>query len=143
MPAFQTLDPAAATTSEVYSLLIGAVVPRPIAFASTIDAEGRPNLSPYSFFNAMGSTPPTLVFSPARRGRDHTTKDTLDNLRAHGEVVISVVTYPMVEQMSLTSAEFPKGVSEFEKGGFTAVPSERVRPPRVGESPVSFECRVD
>lgn len=125
-----------------HGLLLGAVGPRPIAFASTIDAEGRPNLAPFSFFNAFGSNPPIVIFSPARRGRDNTTKDTYHNVKAVPEVVINVVTYAMVHQASLASADYAPGVSEFEKAGFTPLPSERVKPFRVKESPVQMECVV-
>lgn len=121
----------------------GAVVPRPIALASTVDEAGRVNLSPFSFFNIFSANPPILVFSPSRRGRDSTTKHTLDNVRQVAEVVINVVTHAMVEQVSLSSCEYPKGVNEFVKAGLTPLPSQRVRPPRVAESPVSFECKVN
>ena len=123
--------------------LQGAVVPRPIALASTVDEAGRVNLSPFSFFNIFSANPPILVFSPSRRGRDSTTKHTLDNVRQVAEVVINVVTHAMVEQVSLSSCEYPKGVNEFVKSGLTPLPSQRVRPPRVAESPVSFECKVN
>ncbi len=123
--------------------LQGAVVPRPIALASTVDEAGRVNLSPFSFFNIFSANPPILVFSPSRRGRDSTTKHTLDNVRQVAEVVINVVTHAMVEQVSLSSCEYPKGVNEFVKAGLTPLPSQRVRPPRVAESPVSFECKVN
>ncbi|NJB87580.1 flavin reductase (DIM6/NTAB) family NADH-FMN oxidoreductase RutF [Lewinella marina] len=138
-----TLDPNALDTRDLYTCLSTAVAPRPIAFASTVDAEGRINLSPFSYFNVFSTTPPILVFSPIRRGRDGSAKDTLNNVHAVPEVVINIVNYAMVEQMSLTSTEYPTGVNEFEKGGFTPLASDCVRPPRVKESPVSFECRVD
>ncbi|MEO8066184.1 MAG: flavin reductase family protein [Flavobacteriales bacterium] len=125
-----------------HGLLLGAVGPRPIAFASTIDAQGRPNLAPFSFFNCFGSNPPTLIFSPARRGRDNTTKHTYHNVKAVPEVVINVVNYGMVQQANVASAEYPEGVSEFEKAGFTPIASERVKPFRVKESPVQMECIV-
>lgn len=125
-----------------HGLLLGAIGPRPIAFASTIDAEGRPNLAPFSFFNCFGSNPPTLIFSPARRGRDNTTKHTYHNVKAVPEVVINVVTYNMVQQSNVASGEYPEGVSEFEQAGFTPVASERVKPFRVKESPVQMECVV-
>lgn len=123
-------------------ILTGAVGPRPIALASTIDEDGNPNLSPFSFFNAFGSNPPILIFSPARRGRDNTTKHTYENLKQIDEVVINVVTYGMVQQISLASSDFPKGVSEFGKAGFSMEVSELVKPYRVAESPVQFECKV-
>src|SRR5262245_24307084 len=110
-----------------HGLLLGAIGPRPVAFASTIDVQGRPNLSPFSFFNCVGSNPPILIFSPARRGRDNTTKHTLHNVKAVPEVVINVVTYSMVQQANVASAEYPEGISEFAKSGFTPIPSERVK----------------
>lgn len=134
--------PGQIKTSDLHAFLLGAVAPRPICFASTVDKEGRPNLSPFSFFNVFGSNPPTLIFSPARRVRDNTVKHTLENVYEVGEVVINVVTYAMVQQASLASTEYPKGVNEFEKAGFTGLPSEKVRPLRVKESPVQMECVV-
>ncbi len=136
------IDPQQFTSSEFYQYMIEAVVPRPIAFASTVDSEGRVNLSPYSFFNAVSSNPPVLVFAPVNRNRDNTRKHTLDNVEACPEVVINVVNYVVAEQMSLTSTEYDRGVDEFVKAGLTALPSERVKPPRVAECPVAFECRV-
>lgn len=136
------IDPSELTIPELHSHLVGAVGPRPVAFASTLDVEGRPNLSPFSFFNVFGANPPICIFSPARRGRDNTTKDTYHNVKAVPEVVINVVTFPMVHQASLASTEYPAGVNEFEKAGFTAIPSEKVKPFRVKESPVQFECVV-
>jgi len=137
-----TIDPKEIPGPKMHSYLLGAVVPRPIAFASTIDGHGSVNLSPFSFFNCFSGNPPVLVFSPSRRGRDNTTKHTYENVKDVPEVVINMVTYDMVQQSSLASCEFPKGVNEFIKAGFTAVPSQRVRPPRVGESPITFECSV-
>lgn len=122
--------------------LQGAVAPRPIAFASTVDSEGCVNLSPFSFFNVFSANPPVLVFSPARRGRDNTTKDTLENVLEVPEVSINIVNYSMVQQASLASTEYPRGVNEFVKSGLTPVPSARIRPPRVAQSPASFECMV-
>lgn len=119
-----------------------AIAPRPIAFASTIDKEGRVNLSPFSFFNLFSSNPPIVVFSPARRVRDNTPKHTLENVLEVPEVVISIVTYDMVQQMSLSSCEFPKEVSEFVKSGFTPLPATMVKPPLVKESPINMECLV-
>lgn len=142
MREFKRIDPADIPGAEMYRYLTGTIAPRPIALASTIDNAGNINLSPFSFFNVFGSNPPILVFSPARRGRDNTTKDTLDNVHEVKEVTISIVDYSMVEQMSLASTEYERGVNEFEKSGLTAVPSERVSTPRVGESPASFECKV-
>lgn len=139
---FKTLDPSQMAHSDLHRLMLGAIAPRPIAFASTVDADGNPNLAPFSFFNAFGVNPGTIIFSPSRRGRDNTTKDTFNNLKEVPEVVINAVTYAMVEQVSLASTEFPKGVNEFEKAGFTMLASEKVRPYRVAESPVQWECRV-
>jgi flavin reductase (DIM6/NTAB) family NADH-FMN oxidoreductase RutF len=136
------VDPTQLSIPELHGYLVGAVGPRPVAFASTIDAEGRPNLSPFSFFNVFGANPPLMIFSPARRGRDNTTKHSYHNVKAVPEVVINVVTYSMVQQASLASTEYPEGVNEFEKSGFTAIPSEKIRPFRVKESPVQFECVV-
>ncbi|MEX1189593.1 MAG: flavin reductase family protein [Bacteroidia bacterium] len=136
------VDPSEISTGRLHAIMLGAIAPRPIAFASTIDKNGRVNLSPYSFFNAFGSNPATLIFSPARRVRDNTIKHTLENVMEVPEVVINVVNYDMVQQMSLSSTEYPKGVSEFAKSGFTEEPSLKVKPPRVKESPVQFECKV-
>ncbi len=129
-------------TSVFHSYMLASIAPRPIAFASTVDKEGNMNLAPFSFFNAFGSKPPTIVFSPARRVRDNTIKHTLENIHDTKEVVINVVNYDMVQQMSLASTEYPKGVSEFVKAGFTPVKSELIRPFRVKESPVQMECKV-
>lgn len=129
-------------TPKFHSYLLGAVAPRPIAFASTVDEQGRPNLSPFSFFNVFGSNPAVMVFSPARRGRDNTTKHTFENIKKTREVVVNVVNYNMVQQTSLASVEYPEGVNEFIKAGFTMQESEFVKPFRVKESPVQFECKV-
>ena len=137
-----TIIPDEMETGKFHSYLLGAVAPRPIAFASTIYEDGNPNLSPFSFFNVFGSNPATLIFSPARRVRGNTTKHTLDNVLATKEVVINVVNYDMVQQMSLSSTEYPKGVNEFIKAGFTMLKSEEIKPFRVTESPVQFECIV-
>src|SRR5688572_3810444 len=136
------LNPKEIPVGKMHSYLLGAVAPRPIAFASTVDKEGNVNLSPFSFFNCFGANPPILIFSPARRTRDNTTKHTYENLREVAEVVINIVTYSMVQQVSLASTEYPKGVNEFTKAGFTAEPSVLVKPPRVGESPIAMECKV-
>lgn len=129
-------------TTVLHGHLLGAIGPRPIAFASTVDAQERPNLSPFSFFNVFGSNPPILIFSPARRVRDNTTKHTLENVLATKEVVINIVNFDMVQQMSLASTEYDSGVNEFIKAGLTMLPSDIVKPFRVGESPVQFECKV-
>jgi len=134
--------PGQVTTAVLQGYLQGAIAPRPICFASTIDKEGRPNLSPFSFFNIFGTNPATLIFSPSRRVRDNTTKHTLENLYEVKEVVINMVNYAMVQQASLASCEYPKAVSEFEKAGFTPLASEKIRPFRVKESPVQIECIV-
>jgi len=139
---YKTINTEDASTREIQSILTTAIAPRPIAFASTIDKEGNPNLSPFSFFNAFGANPPILIFSPARRGKDGTTKHTFDNIKEVPEVVINVVTHNIVEQVSLSSADYPKGINEFEKAGFTPIPSDDIRPFRVKESPVQFECKV-
>jgi flavin reductase (DIM6/NTAB) family NADH-FMN oxidoreductase RutF len=135
-------DPAETLPRRLNELMLGAIAPRPVAFASTIDNDGKPNLSPFSFFNTFGIHPPVLIFSPSRRGRDNTTKHTYENVKAIPEVVVNAVSYSMVQQVNLASAQFPRGVNEFEKAGFTMVKSDLVRPFRVGESPVQFECKV-
>lgn len=136
------IDPKDLSTPELHRYLLGAVAPRPIAFASTVDGEGNVNLSPFSFFNVFSANPPILIFSPSRRGKDNTTKHTLENVLQHPEAVVSIVSYEMVQQMSLSSTEYGKGVNEFVKSGFVEVPSKVVKPPRVKEAPVSFECKV-
>ncbi len=141
--AIKTIDPNSISTPELHKILLATVAPRPIALASTVDADGRVNLSPFSFFNVFSANPPIMIFSPARRGRDNTTKHTYENVKVHQEVVINIVNYAIVEQMSLSSTEYGLGVNEFKKAGFTQIPSEVVKPPRVGEAPVSFECTVD
>ena len=146
MPApttFRTVAPADLPPADFYQFLISAVAPRPIAFASTVSASGAVNLSPYSFFNVMSVNPPLLVFSPTSRGRDNSEKDTLRNLREVPEVVINICDYPLVEQLSLASAEYPAGTNEFSKAGLTEVAADRVRPPRVAECSVAFECVVE
>jgi flavin reductase (DIM6/NTAB) family NADH-FMN oxidoreductase RutF len=137
-----SIDPQSIPVPKLHSYLLGAVGPRPIALASTIDSHGRPNLAPFSFFNVFSANPPILIFSPARRGRDNTTKHSFENVKFIREVVINVVTYDIVQQTSLASTEYPEGVNEFEKAGFTPVASEKIKPFRVKESPVQFECIV-
>lgn len=129
-------------TSQFNDIFKHAISPRPICFASTIDKDGNVNLSPFSFFNMMGQNPPICVFSPLRKMRDGSTKHTLENVWEHPECVINIVNYNMVQQQSLASVEYPKGVNEFVKAGFTELPSELVKPPRVAESPIQFECKV-
>ncbi len=138
----KVIDPKKISTGAFHGYLLGAVAPRPIAFASTIDPEGNVNLSPFSFFNVFGSNPPVVVFSPSRRVRDNSTKHSLDNVELVPEVVINIVNFAIVEQMSLASTEYEKGVNEFIKSGLTPEPSTMVKPPRVREAPVAFECRV-
>jgi len=138
-----TIDPKTEKTSIVHKYILGAVAPRPIAFASTIDNDGNLNLSPFSFFNAFSANPPILIFSPARRVRGNSIKHTLENVTQNNEVVISIVTAEMAQQVSLSSCDFEKGVNEFEKSGFTPVKSEIIKPFCVKESPVNFECKVN
>jgi flavin reductase (DIM6/NTAB) family NADH-FMN oxidoreductase RutF len=137
-----TINPKEVKTAELHSYLLGAVSPRPIAFASTIDKDGNPNLAPFSFFNVFSAHPPILIFSPARSGRTGKTKHTYDNIKEVPEVVINMVNYDMVQQTSLASTEYPKGVNEFVKAGFTPIASEMVKPFRVKESPAQLECKV-
>jgi flavin reductase (DIM6/NTAB) family NADH-FMN oxidoreductase RutF len=136
------IDPKEVSTGAFHAYMLGAIAPRPIAFVSSIDKQGNVNLSPFSFFNAFGSNPPTVIFSPARRVRDNTIKHTLENVYEVDEVVINVVNYSIVEQMSLASCEYDKGIDEFIKSGLTPAPSVKVKPPRVAESPAVFECKV-
>ncbi|MDI5896705.1 flavin reductase family protein [Flavobacterium yafengii] len=137
-----TIDPKSIETAKLQGYLQSSVGPRPIAFASTMDAKGNPNLSPFSFFNVFSANPPILIFSPARRVRDNSIKHTLINAEATREVVINVVNYDMVQQTSLASTEYADGVNEFVKSGLTPIASDVVRPFRVKESPVQFECKV-
>ena len=138
-----SFEPHTLSPSQLQGYLQSAVAPRPIAFASTMDKNGKPNLSPFSFFNVFSSNPPILVFSPARRVRNNTTKHTLENCEATKQVVINVVNFDMVQQMSLSSTEYADGVNEFLKSGLTMLPSDIVKPYRVAESPVQFECKVN
>ncbi len=142
-PRMPSFTPSELPVAQLHGLLLGAIGPRPIAFASTLDEDGRPNLAPFSFFNVFSANPPILIFSPARRGRDNTTKHTFENAMAVPEVVINIVSHAMVEQMSLASNEFDKGVNEFEKAGFSMKASDVVKPWRVAESPAQFECRIN
>lgn len=137
------INPAEIATKDLHQFILGAVAPRPIAFASTVSVDGIPNLAPYSFFNAFSSNPPILIFSSNRRVSNNTTKDTLKNAEDTGEVVINVVPHRIVRQMALCSVEYGAEVNEFEKAGFTPLASEKVRPFRVAESPVHMECKVD
>jgi flavin reductase (DIM6/NTAB) family NADH-FMN oxidoreductase RutF len=139
----RTISPESISTKDLHGYLLGAIAPRPIAFASTINNAGQVNLSPYSFFNVFGSNPPIIIFSASRRVRDNTIKHSLENVMEVPETVVNIVNYNMVQQTSLASTEYAKGVNEFIKAGFTEVASDRVKPPRVGESPASFECVVE
>lgn len=138
----KTIGPKDLPLADFHNTLLTAIAPRPICFASTIDQDGKPNLSPFSFFNVFGSNPTRFIVSPARRVRDNTIKHTLENAIATKEMVINVVNYNMVQQMSLASCEYPKGVNEFEKAGFTMLASKMVKPFRVKESPVQIECKI-
>ncbi|GGG39154.1 flavin reductase family protein [Bizionia arctica] len=137
-----SFNPKDLSVGKLHGYLLSAVAPRPIAFASTMDENGNPNLSPFSFFNVFSANPPILIFSPARRVRNNTTKHTLENVKLTKEVVINVVNYDMVHQASLSSTEYPEGVNEFEKAGLTMLKSDLVKPFRVAESPIQLECKV-
>lgn len=138
-----SIDPKSLPIPQLHGYLLGAIGPRPIAFASTIDENGNPNLAPFSFFNVFSANPPILIFSPARSGRTGDTKDTYNNVKKVPEVVINVVTHDIVHQMSLASSPYEPGTDEFVKAGFSKLNSETVKPYRVAESPVQFECKVN
>jgi flavin reductase (DIM6/NTAB) family NADH-FMN oxidoreductase RutF len=142
MADFVTIDPAQNANQDNYKLIIGSIVPRPIAFVSTMSKKGLLNLAPFSFFTGVCSNPPTVLFCPMVRGSDGQKKDTLINVEETGEFVVNVVSEDIVEAMNLTAAEFPPGVDEFEQAGLTPMPSLIVKPPRVLESPVSMECKL-
>lgn len=142
MSSIKSFSPKDLDPRSLHAFLLGGVAPRPIAFASTVDKDGRVNLAPFSYFNVFSANPPVLIFSPARRGKDNTTKHTLDNVLEVPEVVINMVDYSIVQACSLASTDYERGVNEFEKAGLTEVASETITPPRVKESPVSFECKV-
>ena len=142
MSTHVTYRPEDLDARTLHGCLLGGIAPRPIAFVSTVDADGRVNLAPFSYFNVFSANPPLVVFSPARRGRDATTKHTWDNVQAVPEVVVNLVDYALVHACSLASTDFAEGVDEFVKAGLTALPSEVVQPPRVAESPVQLECQV-
>jgi len=142
MNEFLSIVPGEVPVAELHGHLLSGVSPRPIAFVSSIDSHGQVNLSPYSFFNVFGANPPIAIFSPARRVRDNTIKHTLENAIETREVVINIVDYSMVQQVSLSSVEYPKGVNEFTKAGFTMLDSDLVRPPRVAESSFQLEAKV-
>ncbi|MGV6829093.1 MAG: flavin reductase family protein [Flavobacteriales bacterium] len=138
-----SIQPKDLSTQQLHSYLLASVSPRPIALASTIDVNGNVNLAPFSFFNVFSANPPILIFSPARRVKNNTTKHTLENVLTTKEVVINIVSYDMVQQMSLSSTEYPEGVNEFIKAGFSEINSDIIKPPRVAEAPVQFECKVN
>jgi len=142
IPTVLSIKTSDLTPVEIQGYLNAAIAPRPICFASTVDKEGKINLSPFSYFNLFSVNPPVCAFSPSRRVRDNTIKHSLENLKEVPECVINIVSYDMVQQVSLASVEYPKGVNEFIKAGFTMLPSELVKPPRVAESPVQLECVV-
>lgn len=139
----KSINPKEIEIPKLHRYLLGSVGPRPIAFASTIDSKGNINLAPFSFFNVFSANPPIMIFSPARSGRTNESKDTYNNVKEVPEVVINVVTHDMVHQMSLASSPYGSDVSEFEKAGFTSLESDMITPPRVKESPVQFECKVN
>ena len=136
------IDPTKVSVPELHHALLGAIAPRPIAFVSTLNAKGQPNLAPFSFFNVFSANPPVAIFSPARRGRDNTTKHTYENALIVPECVINIVNYAIVQQCSIASSDYPEGISEFEKAGLTPIASQKVSPPRVKESPVQLECKI-
>ena len=138
-----SFEPKDLSTGKLHGYLLSAVAPRPIAFASTVDVNGNPNLSPFSFFNVFSANPPILIFSPARRVRDNTVKHTLENVEATREVVINIVNYDLVHQASLSSTEYEKGINEFGKAGLTMLKSDLIKPFRVAESPIQMECKVN
>lgn len=138
----QSFNPTDIPVSKLHGMMLGVIGPRPIAFASTIDENGHPNLAPFSFFNMFSANPPILIFSPARSGLDNSTKHTYKNVKVHKEVVVNIVNFSMVQQTSLASTAYPRGVNEFEKAGFTMLASDIVKPFRVKESPAQFECVV-
>jgi len=138
-----SINPKEIEVPKLHHYLLGAVGPRPIAFASTVDEQGNRNLSPFSFFNVFSANPPIMVFSPARSGRTGDTKNTFDNVKATKEVVINIVNYNIVQQMSLSSSPYDAEIDEFEKSGLTPIASETIKPDRVKEAPVQFECKVN
>ena len=137
------LDPTTLSHQSIYKILTGSILPRPIGWISSIDLDGRPNLAPFSFFNVVCSNPPTLLFCPMIRGMDSSPKDTLNNVRQTGEFVVNIVTEDLLKAMNDTSIEAPSEFNEFEFAGLTLSPSVTVRPPRVLESPIHFECKVN
>lgn len=136
------VDPSSMPWRDAYKLMIGSIVPRPIAWVSTVSKEGVRNLAPFSFFTVVAADPMTICFSPMRRGSDGGKKDTLVNIEETGEFVVNIVSEPLAERMNLTSTEYPASVDEFTEAGLTPVPSAVVSPPRVGESLVAYECKL-
>jgi flavin reductase (DIM6/NTAB) family NADH-FMN oxidoreductase RutF len=136
------INPETVAWNSMYKIMIGSVLPRPIGWVSSIDANGQPNLAPFSFFNAVCANPPHVLFCPGIRSADRNPKDTLKNVRETGEFVVNIVTEATAEAMNITATELPADVNEFEAAGLTAVPSVTVKPPRVGESPIHYECKV-
>ncbi|MDX2162649.1 MAG: flavin reductase family protein [bacterium] len=136
------ITPSSYPWQSIYKIMIGSILPRPIGWISTLDVEGRRNLAPYSFFNGAGANPPHVLFTPMLRSSDGTSKDTLTNVRETGEFVVNIVSGALIEAMNHTSGEYPTGADEFALAGLTAVPSVTVRPPRVAESPIHYECKV-
>jgi flavin reductase (DIM6/NTAB) family NADH-FMN oxidoreductase RutF len=136
-------DPNEISIQETHKLMIGSIVPRPIAFVSTQSKDGKNNVAPFSYFNGVCSKPPTIMFAPARRGWDGQEKDTLINIRDTKEFVVNIVSEPFAEKMVLCSTDFDSDVDEFEMSGLTPIASQKVAPPRVGESKVSFECKLN
>jgi flavin reductase (DIM6/NTAB) family NADH-FMN oxidoreductase RutF len=142
MSEYKTITPGTIPVPELHGYLLGSVNPRPIAFVATVDENGNNNLAPFSFFNVFGANPPIVAFSPARRGRDNTTKDTYENIKRTGECTVNIVNYDMTHQMVLASSDYATGVDEFVKAGFTPEKSEMVAAARVAESPSQMECKV-
>ena len=141
-PQMLGIDPVSRPWNSIYKLLIGSVLPRPIGWISTVNPQGQANLAPFSFFNVVGANPPHLMFAPMLRSRDGQPKDSLRNVRATGEFVANIANEPLVQAMNISSTEFPPEVNEFEAAGLTPAPALRVKPPRVAESPIQFECRL-
>jgi len=136
------IDPKTQSSKDNYKLLIGSIVPRPIAFVSTVNAAGRPNLAPFSFFNGICSNPPAIMFAPVNRGEEGSPKDTLNNILTGKEFVVNVVTEDIAEQMNICATDYPEDFNEFKESGLTPAPSVMIKPPRVKESPINFECRL-
>lgn len=136
------ITPSEISLHSMYKLITGTIVPRAIGWVSTVNADGQPNLAPFSYFTAVCAKPPTILFCPGVRGRDLSPKDTMNNLRATGEFVVNIVTEELAEAMNITATEMPEDVNEFEVAGLSTTPSKTVSPPRVAKSPVNYECKV-